>query len=142
MPLLKVRHLPSTSCRSPAVSVVVSSTRSSSIAGTATTSLWPISSFWGVRRYQVPAVSLPPHFRVQPCLWPYPVLSWCLKWTPSPLLPPMMPWLPVCFPPALAICSGTQFAEDPGRCSCNKLSAAPRILAFCTLPPPHAKGCV
>jgi len=35
----------------------------------------------------------------------------------------------------------TQFADDPVRCSCNKLSAAPRtILALCTPPPPHAKG--
>ena len=51
-----------------------------------------------------------------------------------------MPWLPVCFPPAPAVCAGKQFADDPVHCSCNMLSAAPSmILALYTLPPPHAK---
>ena len=94
---------------------------------------------WGP--YQLPAVSLPPYFRVQLCLWPYPLLSWCLKWAPSPPLSPMMPRSPVCFPLVPAFCAGMQFSDDPIRCSCDKLSAAPRmILVPCTLPPPHAKG--
>ena len=53
----------------------------------------------------------------------------------------MMPWLPVCFPVAPAVCAGTHFSDDLVRCSCDKLSAAPRmILVLCILPPPHAKG--
>jgi hypothetical protein len=88
-------------------------------------------------------VSLLPYFRVQPYLWPYPLLSWCLKWAPSPPLPPMISWLPVCFPLAPAVCAGTRFSDDLVRCSCDKLSAAPRmILVLCILPPPHAKGYV
>ena len=46
--LLSVLLLPSTFSRSPTVTFVDSSTRSSSVAGTASTPLWPISSFWGV----------------------------------------------------------------------------------------------
>jgi hypothetical protein len=139
---LSVRRLLSTCGSLPGVSVVGSSTRSSSIAGEASTPLWPVSSFWGVGRYHVHAVSLLPHFRVQPYLWSYPLLS-CFKWAPSPPLPPMMPWLPVCFPLALAVCTDTPFSDDLVRCSCDKLSAAPcMILVLCILPPPHAKGYV
>jgi len=54
-----------------------------------------------------------------------------------------MPWLPVCFPLAPAVCRGTQFSVDLVRCSCDKLSAAPlTILVLSTVPPSHAKGYV
>ena len=140
---MSVRRLLSTCGSLPAVCVVGSSTRSSSIAGEASTPLWPFSSFWGVGRYHVPAASLLPHFRVQQFLWSYPLLSWCFKWAPSPPLPPMMPWLPVCFPLALAVCTDTPFSDDLVRCSCDKLSAAPlTVLVLSTVPPSHAKGYV
>ena len=139
---LSVRRLPSTGGLSPNVSVVSSSTLSSSITAAASTPLWPFSSFWGWGRYQVPAVSLPPYFRVEPCLWPYPLSSCCLKWAPSPPLPFMMPWFPVCFSSAPTICAGTQFADDPDRWTCNTLPAPRMILALCILPPLHANGYV
>jgi hypothetical protein len=133
--LLSVRSLLSTCGCLSAVSVVRSRTRSSSFAGAASTPHWPVSYFWGLGRYQVPAVFLLSYFLVQTYLWPYPPVSRCFKWAPSLPLTPMMPWLPVCFPLAPAVCAGTQFSFDPLRCSCDNLSAAP--LTILVLRPCH-----
>ena len=124
--LLSVRRLPSTCGRLPAVSVVFSKTRFSSI-GMSYNPLWPVSYIWAWGCYQKLAVTLP-YILVQTCLSPYPQLSWVLKCPPSQPLPPMMPWLPVCFLLAPAFCAGTQFSNDPVRCSCDMLSAAPLMI--------------